>query len=39
MSVNDYCTKKAAPKGAALRAGERAMVGAIAATIAIPNAF
>lgn len=39
MSVNDYCTKKAAPLGAAQRVGGCAMVGAIAATIAIPNAF
>ena len=39
MSVNDYCTKKAAPIGAALRAGGRAMVGAIAATIVKPNGF
>ncbi len=39
MSVNDYCTKKAAPKGAAQRVGGRAIVGAIATTYAIPNEF
>lgn len=39
MSVNDYCTKKAAPIGAAQSVGGRAMVGAIATTFAIPNAF
>lgn len=37
MCVNDYCTKKAAPSGAAQRAGGLAMVGAIAATNVIPN--
>ena len=39
MSVNDYCTKKAAPKGAAQRVGGWAKVGAIAATYVKPNEF
>ena len=37
MSVNDYCTIKAAPIGAAQRVGGRAMVGAIAATFVKSN--